>query len=180
MQNSPTQKHRMVSSQFIGASRPPWGWGNKLAKKSDFAGLGSFAAAPAETNFEKADQAVVDADQMIVMLDQQIQWFSVYQKEFLLKNEQTFKKSGEWEEACKNQKKNEDEIQRSKKEFLKFLDNFIQSLTSMSPDAPYSRALIEHARNQITRKYVQLVQECIFPVRWEVLYDEYLKEKNGT
>lgn len=131
----------------------------------------------ADTTFQKADQAAVDADQMLVMLDQQIQWFSVYQKEFLLKNEHDFKKSGEWEEACKNQKKNEDEIQRLKKEFLKFRDNFIQSMTSMNSDAPYSRTLIEHARNEITRQYIQLMQQCIFPVRWEVLYEEYLKER---
>lgn len=124
------------------------------------------------------DQARVDADQMLSLFDRQVQWYADYQKEFLLENKQAFKNSGEWKEACKNQRKHAKEIQRSKKEFLQFRDRFVQFLTSMNCPAPYNRMLIAHARNQITKEYIQLVQDCVFPVRWELLYEEYLKKEN--
>ena len=119
---------------------------------------------------------------MLAEFDRQLEWFSVFQKKILEENENGFREAGIWKKVSKQQQKIKNEIQKSKKEFMNFRENFIQHITSIEgPDpAPYPRALIEYACDKITQEYIKLMQDCIFPMRWEWMYEDYLKEKENT
>lgn len=130
-------------------------------------------------DMQKDDQMTIHSDQMLIVFDLQLEWYYLYEKRFLEENEKDFKKSGEWKEAYDHVKRADREIQKSKKEFLNFRDTLIQHLTSiMVPsEASYLHALIGSARDEITKTYIKLMQDSVFPNGWEVMFEEYLEEK---
>jgi len=117
------------------------------------------------------------SDEMIAEFDEQVKWYSAYQKKFLSEHEKDFKESGDWKEASEHTQKTQAEIQKSKKEFIKFRNNFLQHITLTQADSAYSRALIQNADEKITKAYIESMQDCIFPMKWERDYEAYLIKK---
>lgn len=92
-------------------------------------------------------------------------------------NEKEFKESGEWNKACEQTQQTQSEIEKSKKEFIKFRNEFLKHMTLTQADSAYSRALIQNADEKITKVYIESMQDCLFPMKWEQDYEEYLNQK---
>jgi len=122
--------------------------------------------------------AIIPAsDEMLAEFDQQLEWFYRDQKKFLSVNEKEFKESGEWNKACEQTQQTQSEIEKSKKEFIKFRNEFLKHMTLTQADSAYSRALIQNADEKITKVYIESMQDCLFPMKWEQDYEEYLNQK---
>lgn len=116
------------------------------------------------------------SQEMLAEFDNQLNWYSTFQKKFLEENKKEFKESGVWKKASEQSEKTQAEIEKSKKEFIQFRDNFLQHLTLTQDDSAYSKALIHNAEDKITKAYIESMQDCIFPMKWESMYEDYLKD----